>query len=81
MYITKNENEISYSIWKSIFVVVIFVHYFFLKEEEEKRNLYVFFSLNTRHSIEMNHTFIMNIEDKLKNEMGWIDGTSGRVAG
>lgn len=41
----------------------------------------MFFSLNTRHSIEMNHTFIMNIEDKLKNEMGWIDGTSGRVAG
>lgn len=60
---------------------LLFLFIIFLKEEEEKRNLYVFFSLNTRHSIEMNHTFIMNIEDKLKNEMGWIDGTSGRVAG
>lgn len=55
MYITKNENEISYSIWKSIFVVVIFVHYL-KKKEEEKRKLYVFFSLNACNRIEMNHT-------------------------
>lgn len=71
MYITKNENEISYSIWKSIFVVVIFVHYL-KKKEEKKRNLYVVFSLNARNRIEINHTWIINIEDKW-NEMRWID--------
>lgn len=55
MYITKNENEISYSIWKSIFVVVIFVHYL-KKRKKKKRNLYVVFSLNARNRIEINHT-------------------------
>lgn len=67
MYITKNENEISYSIWKSIFVVVIFVRYL-KKKEEEKRKLYVFFSLNARNRIEMNHTWIIILRI---NEMKW----------
>lgn len=40
----------------------------------------MFFSLNARNRIEINHTWIINIEDKW-NEMRWIDGTSGRVAG
>lgn len=71
MYITKNENEISYSIWKSIFVVVIFVHYL-KKRKKKKGNLYVVFSLNARNRIEINHTWIINIEDKW-NEMRWID--------
>lgn len=40
----------------SLFLWLLFLFIIFFLKEEEKRNLYVFFSLNARNRIEINHT-------------------------